>query len=104
MRSYGETFPLHACAGDSGKLFIKLLFDNVEPRHKIRGHFIAQSARASNIKPVAAAVNNCVNIHAPANVVEITTAKDCDWRMHGQRLQRLPHGTREKCFLGVTYD
>ena len=64
----------------------------------------AQSARAGDIKSVAASVNDRADVHTLTNVIQIPTAEDRDRRLHDQRLQRLPHGIREQRFLRLTDD
>src|SRR6266496_4051689 len=90
MRGDGKTLPLQQCARCACELFAKLLFRSIENWKKLRGHLFPQPARPGDIKTVTTGVNDLVDAHAPANVIQVAAAEDCDRHVSRQRPHRLP--------------
>ena len=90
MRGDRKAFPLQQYPGDAGELFAKLLFCSVENWKKLRGHLFPNPVRSGDVEAMTASINDPIDIHATANVIQVAAAEDCDRHASRQRLHRLP--------------
>src|SRR5215813_6351740 len=104
VRSDGEPFSLKERARDAGEFFPKLVFGCIQCRQKLFRLLSLQSAGSSDIKPMAASINDCVDTNALPNVSELPAAQDSHGYFRCERAQDCTSGLCQHRLGGPTDD